>query len=145
MRIGLVGVYVDNQDQARSFYSEVLGFRVETDAPYTEAGQWISWGAPEEPGGTELVLHLADETAKAFQAAIRAAGRPSLALLTDDCQRDYQALRAKGVLFTMPPTQLGHGGTDAVFEDGFGNRIDLHHHQDPPPPGPRHHPSLPHH
>lgn len=126
MRIGLVGVYVDNQDKARSFYSEVLGFRVKTDAPYTEAEQWISLVAPEEPGGTELVLHLADETAKAFQAAIRAAGRPSLALVTDDCQRDYQALRAKGVLFTMPPAQLGYGGTDAVFEDGFGNLIDLH-------------------
>src|SRR5262249_56042976 len=131
MRIGLFSVYVDNQDKARSFYSEVLGFRVKTDAPYTEAEQWISLVAPEEPGGTELVLHLADETAKAFQAANRASGRPSLALVTDDCQRDYQALRAKGVLFTMPPTQLGYAGTDAAFEDGSRNLLALHPHYAP--------------
>jgi catechol 2,3-dioxygenase-like lactoylglutathione lyase family enzyme len=126
MRIGLTSVYVDDQDKARSFYSEVLGFQVKTDAPYTETERWISVVSPEEPGGTQLVLHLADEAAKSFQAASRAAGRPSLALVTDDCERSYQALRAKGVLFTMPPTQLGYGGTDAVFEDGFGNLIDLH-------------------
>src|SRR5262249_899687 len=105
---------------------------------YTEAEQWISLVAPEEPGGTELVLHLADETAKAFQAAIRAAGRPSLALVTDDCQRDYQALRAKGVLFTMPPTQLGHGGTDAVSEAGSGTPTHSHKAQAPPARGPGH-------
>lgn len=126
MRIGLASVFVDDQDKARRFYTEVLGQQVETDAPYTETERWISLVSPEEPDGTALVLHLADEAAKSFQAASRAAGRPSLALVTDDCQRDYQALRAKGVSFTLPPTQLGHGGTDAVFEDGFGNLIDLH-------------------
>jgi catechol 2,3-dioxygenase-like lactoylglutathione lyase family enzyme len=126
MRIGLTSVYVDDQDKARSFYSEILGFQVKTDAPYTETERWISLVSPEEPGGTQVALHLADEAAKSFQAASRAAGRPSLALVTDDCQRSYEALRGKGVLFTMPPTQLGYGGTDAVFEDGFGNLIDLH-------------------
>ncbi len=126
MRIGLAGVFVDDQDKALRFYTEALGLQVKTDAPYSETERWISLVSPADPDGTALTLHLADEAARSFQTAARAAGRPWMAFTTDDCQRDYEALQAKGVSFTMPPTQFGYGGTDAVFEDGFGNLIDLH-------------------
>jgi catechol 2,3-dioxygenase-like lactoylglutathione lyase family enzyme len=75
MRIGLTGIYVDDQDQAEQFYTQVLGFQVKTSAAYGPVERWLSVVAPEEPDGVELVLHLADEPARAFQQASRQAGR----------------------------------------------------------------------
>jgi predicted enzyme related to lactoylglutathione lyase len=49
-----------------------------------------------------------------------------MALTTRDCQADYERLRARGASFTVTPTKLPHGGTDAVFDDGCGNLICLH-------------------
>jgi catechol 2,3-dioxygenase-like lactoylglutathione lyase family enzyme len=96
MRIGLTSIYVDDQDQAERFYTQVLGFEVKTSAPYGAGERWLSVVAPEDPGGVELVLHLADEPARAFQQASRQVGRPVLSLRTDDCQRDAEGLKAKG-------------------------------------------------
>ena len=76
MRIGLTSIFVDDQDQAERFYTQVLGFQVKTSAPYGPDERWLSVVAPEEPDGVELVLHLADEPARAFQAASRQA-RPA--------------------------------------------------------------------
>jgi catechol 2,3-dioxygenase-like lactoylglutathione lyase family enzyme len=85
MRIGLIAIYVDDQDQAERFYTETLGFRVKTSAAYG-AERWLSVVSPEEPDGLELTLHLADEPARVFQATRRQIGRPVFALHTDDCQ-----------------------------------------------------------
>jgi len=126
MRIGLTGIFVDDQDQAEQFYTEVLGFQVKTSAPYSDTERWLSVVAPEEPDGVELVLHLADEPALAFQAASRQAGRPVLSLRTDDCQGEAERLKAKGVVFTKEPGRMPYGGTDAVFADSCGNLLNLH-------------------
>ena len=126
MRIGLTGIFVDDQDQAEQFYTEVLGFQVKTSAPYSDTERWLSVVAPEEPDGVELVLHLADEPALAFQAASRQAGRPVLSLRTDDCQGEAERLKAKGVVFTKEPGRMPYGGTDAVFDDTCGNLVNLH-------------------
>ena len=96
MRIGLTSIFVDDQDQAEQFYTQVLGFQVKTSAPYDPEERWLSVVSPEEPDGVELVLHLADEPARAFQQASRQAGRPVLSLCTDDCQGEAERLRAKG-------------------------------------------------
>jgi catechol 2,3-dioxygenase-like lactoylglutathione lyase family enzyme len=85
MRIGLTGIFIDDQDQAEQFYTQVLGFQVKTSAAYGDTERWLSVVAPEEPDGVQLVLHLADAPARAFQAASRQAGRPVLSLTTDDC------------------------------------------------------------
>jgi catechol 2,3-dioxygenase-like lactoylglutathione lyase family enzyme len=126
MRIGLTSVYVDDQDRAERFYTEVLGFQVKTSAPYGAGERWLSVVAPEEPGGVELVLHLADAAARAFQQASRDAGRPVLSLRTDDCQRDAEGLKAKGVVFIKEPARMAYGGMDAVFADTCGNLLNLH-------------------
>jgi catechol 2,3-dioxygenase-like lactoylglutathione lyase family enzyme len=126
MRIGLTSIYVDDQDRAERFYTEVLGFQVKTSAPYGAGERWLSVVAPEEPGGVELVLHLADAAARAFQQASREAGRPVLSLRTDDCQRDAEGLKAKGVVFVKEPTRMAYGGMDAVFADTCGNLLNLH-------------------
>jgi catechol 2,3-dioxygenase-like lactoylglutathione lyase family enzyme len=126
MRIGLTSVFVDDQDQAERFYTQVLGFRVKTSAPYGPGERWLSVVAPEEPGGVELVLHLADAPARAFQQASRRAGRPVLSLRTDDCRGEAERLRAKGVVFVTEPSRRDHGGIDAVFTDTCGNLLNLH-------------------
>jgi catechol 2,3-dioxygenase-like lactoylglutathione lyase family enzyme len=126
MRIGLTSIFVDDQDQAERFYTEVLGFQVKTNAPYSDTERWLSVVAPEEPDGVELVLHLTDEPARAFQAASRQAGRPVLSLRTDDCEGEAQRLKAKGVMFVKEPYQGDYGGIDAVFADSCGNLLNLH-------------------
>jgi catechol 2,3-dioxygenase-like lactoylglutathione lyase family enzyme len=58
MRIGLTSVFVDDQDQAERFYTQVLGLQVKTNAAYGPDERWLTVVAPEEPDGVELVLHL---------------------------------------------------------------------------------------
>jgi catechol 2,3-dioxygenase-like lactoylglutathione lyase family enzyme len=126
MRIGLTSIYVDDQDQAEPFYTQVLGLQVKTNAPYGPTEHWLTVVSPEEPDGVELVLHLADEPARAFQQASRQAGRPVLSLRTDDCQREAERLKAKGVVFVKEPYRRDYGGIDAVLDDTCGNLINLH-------------------
>jgi catechol 2,3-dioxygenase-like lactoylglutathione lyase family enzyme len=126
MRIGLTSIYVDDQDQAERFYTEILGLQVKTSAPYGPDERWLSVVAPEEPDGVELVLHLADEPARVFQAASRQAGRPVLSLRTDDCVGEAERLKARGVVFTKEPGPMPYGGIDAVFADSCGNLLNLH-------------------
>jgi catechol 2,3-dioxygenase-like lactoylglutathione lyase family enzyme len=126
MRIGLTSIYVDDQDQAEQFYTEVLGLQVKTSAPYGPDERWLSVVAPEDPDGVQLVLHLTDEPARVFQAASRQLGRPVLSLTTDDCVGEAERLKAKGVLFVKEPGRMPYGGIDAVFADSCGNLINLH-------------------
>ena len=126
MRIGLASIYVDDQDQAERFYTEILGFQVKTSAPYGPDERWLSVVSPEEPDGVELVLHLADEPARAFQQASRQLGRPVLSFRTDDCAGEAERLSAKGVVFVKEPWRREYGGIDAVFADSCGNLLNLH-------------------
>jgi catechol 2,3-dioxygenase-like lactoylglutathione lyase family enzyme len=126
MRIGLTGIYVDDQDHAERFYTEVLGLKVKTNAPYSDTERWLTVVSPEDPEGVELALHLTDEPARAFRRASREIGRPVLSLRTDDCQRDAERLKAKGVVFVKEPARMDYGGMDAVFDDTCGNLINLH-------------------
>jgi catechol 2,3-dioxygenase-like lactoylglutathione lyase family enzyme len=126
MRIGLTGIFVDDQDKAERFYTEVLGLQIKTNAPYGDTERWLSVVSPEDPGGVELVLHLTDDAARAFREASRAIGRPVISLRTDDCQRDAERLKAKGVVFVKEPARMDYGGIDAVFDDTCGNLINLH-------------------
>jgi predicted enzyme related to lactoylglutathione lyase len=74
----------------------------------------------------ELVLHLADAPARAFQAASRQVGRPMLSLATEDCQGEAERLKAKGVVFIKEPWRRDYGGIDAVFADSCGDLLNLH-------------------
>jgi predicted enzyme related to lactoylglutathione lyase len=49
-----------------------------------------------------------------------------VSLRTDDCQRDAELLKAKGVVFVSEPARRDYGGMDAVFDDTLGNLINLH-------------------
>ena len=124
MKIKLTSVYVDNQDQALRFYTEVLGFAKKADfsqGPF----RWLTVASPQEPNGTELQLALNDNpAAKAFQQAMYQQGQPAVMFFTDDVRSDYERIKARGAEFTMPPTDVT-GSTIARLNDNCGNLIQL--------------------
>jgi predicted enzyme related to lactoylglutathione lyase len=124
MKIKLTGVYVDDQDKALRFYTEVLGFAKQADVrqgPY----RWLTVASPEEPDGTQLQLALNDNpAAKAYQQALSQQGQPAAMFYTDDVQGDYERIKARGAEFTMPPTDVT-ASTIAMLNDTCGNLIQL--------------------
>ena len=124
MKIKVTSVYVDDQDRALHFYTEVLGFTKKTDfshGPY----RWLTVASPEEPDGTELQLALNDNpAAKAYQQAIFQQGQPAAMFYTDDVKGDYERIKALGAEFTMPPTDVT-ASTIATLNDTCGNLIQL--------------------
>ncbi|MGH9214298.1 MAG: VOC family protein [Acidimicrobiales bacterium] len=130
MKIGIVDVFVDDQDRARDFYTNMLGLQVKTDAAYSPTDRWLTVVSPEDPEGTQLLLTRLSDPALALQLARREAGTPAVSFTTDDCAGRFRELRDRGVVFVAEPAVLGYGGIDAVFEDGCGNLLNLH--QDAP-------------
>ncbi|HEY1348644.1 MAG TPA: VOC family protein [Ktedonobacteraceae bacterium] len=124
MKIKLTAVYVDDQDRALRFYTEVLGFAKKTDFRQGSY-RWLTVVSPEEPDGTELQLALNDSpAARAYQQAIFQQGQPAVMFSTDDVRGDYERIKARGAEFTMPPTDVT-GSTIAQINDTCGNLIQL--------------------
>jgi predicted enzyme related to lactoylglutathione lyase len=124
MKIKLTIVYVDDQDKALRFYTEVLGFVKKADfsqGPF----RWLTLVSADEPEGTELQLALNDNpAAKAYQQAMFEQGQPAAMFFTDDLKADYERIEARGVKFTMPLTQVT-GSTIAKLDDTCGNLIQI--------------------
>ena len=124
MKIKMTSVYVDDQDKALRFYTQVLGFAKKADfsqGPF----RWLTVASPEEPDGTELQLALNDNpAAKAYQQAMFQQGQPAAMFYTDDVKGDYQRIKARGAELTMPPTDVT-GSTIAMLKDTCGNLIQL--------------------
>jgi predicted enzyme related to lactoylglutathione lyase len=124
MKIKLTSVYVDDQDKALRFYTEVLGFAKKADfsqGPF----RWLTVGSPDEPDGTQLQLALNDTpAAKAYQQALFQQGQPAAMFFTDDVKGDYERIKAHGAEFTMPPTSVT-GATIAKLCDTCGNLIQI--------------------
>jgi predicted enzyme related to lactoylglutathione lyase len=124
VKIKLTSVYVDDQDKALHFYTDVLGFAKKTDfsqGPY----RWLTVASPEEPDGTQLQLALNNNpAAQAYQLAIFQQGQAAVMFFTDDVKADYERIKARGAEFTMPPTAVT-GSTIAVLKDTCGNLVQL--------------------
>src|SRR5260221_14329766 len=124
MKIKVTSVYVDDQDKALRFYTDVLGFAKKTDfsqGPY----RWLTVASPEEPDGTELQLALNNNpAAKAYQQAIFQQGQPAIMFYTDDVKGDYVRIKARGADFTMPPTEVT-GSTIPRLDETCGNLIQI--------------------
>ena len=124
MKIKVTSIYVDDQDKALHFYTEVLGFAKKNDfsnGPY----RWLTVASPEEPDGTELQLALNNNpTAKAYQQALFQQSQPAIMFFTDDIKGDFERIKACGAEFTMPPTDVT-GSTITMLNDTCGNRIQL--------------------
>jgi predicted enzyme related to lactoylglutathione lyase len=124
MKINLSSVYVDDQDIALKFYTEVLGFVKKTDIP---AGKyrWLTVVSPEEPDGAELILEPSDNpAAKTFKKALFEQGIPLTQFAVEDIQEEYERMKKLGVNFNMEPTKMGPV-TVAVFDDTCGNLIQI--------------------
>jgi predicted enzyme related to lactoylglutathione lyase len=124
MKIKLTSIYVDDQDKALSFYTDVLGFTKKADVsqgPY----RWLTVVSSEDPQGVELQLALKDNpAAKAYQQAMFEQGQPALMFYTDDIDADYERIKARGAGFTMPPTDVT-GSRIAMLKDTCGNILQI--------------------
>ena len=124
MKIKVTSVYVDDQEKALRFYTEVLGFVKKTDfsqGPY----RWLTVASPEEPDGTELQLALNNNAAdKTYQQAKFQQSQPAAMFYSDDVKGDYERIKTRGAEFTMAPTEVP-GATIAKLNDTCGNLIQI--------------------
>jgi predicted enzyme related to lactoylglutathione lyase len=124
MKIKLTSIYVDDQEKALRFYTEVMGFVKKADfsqGPF----RWLTVASPEDPDGTELQLALNNSpTAKAHQQAMFQQGQPAAMFFTDDLHADYERMKARRAEFAMPPTEVT-GSKIAKLNDTCGNLIQV--------------------
>ncbi len=124
MKIKLMSVYVDDQERALRFYTEVLGFVKKNDfsnGPY----RWLTVASPDDTDGTELQLALNNNpAAKTYQQALFQQNQPAAMFFTGDLQADYERMKASGAAFTMPPTDVT-ASKIAMLNDTCGNLIQV--------------------
>jgi catechol 2,3-dioxygenase-like lactoylglutathione lyase family enzyme len=120
-RIGAVTLVVRDYDEAKAWYTEVLGFDPVEDTPLGDGKRWLLV-AP--PGGPNLLLARAATPEQESRIGDQTGGRVFLFLHTDDFRRDHAAMTARGVVFREAPREETYG-TVAVFEDLYGNLWDL--------------------
>src|SRR5579862_7879255 len=124
MKIKVTTIYVDDQEKALRFYTDVLGFVKKTDfsqGPY----RWLTVASAEDPDGIELQLALNNNpAAKTFQQALFQQSQPAMMFFTDDLQADYERMKARGAEFTMPPKDVT-ASKIAILNDTCGNLIQI--------------------
>jgi predicted enzyme related to lactoylglutathione lyase len=124
MKIKVMSLYVDDQEKALHFYTDVLGFVKKNDfsqGPY----RWLTVASSEEPDGVELQLALNNNpAAKAYQQALLQQNQPAAMFFTDDIKSDYERIKSRGAEFTMPPTDVT-ASTIAMLKDTCGNLVQL--------------------
>lgn len=124
MKIKVTSIYVDDQEKALCFYTDILGLVKKNDfsqGPY----RWLTVASAEEPEGTELQLALNNNpAAKAYQQALFQQNQPAIMFFTDNVQADYDRMKARGAEFTMPPTDVT-ASKIAMVKDTCGNLIQI--------------------
>ncbi len=124
MKIKLTSVYVDDQDKALRFYTEVLGFIKKADfsqGPF----RWLTVVSADEPEGTELQLALNNNpVAKAYQEVIFQQNQPAANFFTEDIEADHERMKTAGAEFTMPPNDVKYAKI-ATLNDTCGNLIQI--------------------
>ena len=124
MKIKVTSIFVNDQDNALRFYTEVLGFVKKTDVSQGPF-RWLTVASAEDPNGIELQLALNDNPAvRTYQQAMFEQNRPAIMFTVDDVQREHDRMKPLGAEFTMPPTKVT-GSTIAMLNDTCGNRIQI--------------------
>ena len=124
MKIKLTRIYVNDQDKALRFYTEVMGFVKKADVSQGDY-RWLAVATDEEPDGVQMELALnSDRAARAFQEALYDQRQPAAMFHTADIQADYERMKAAGARFTEPPSSH-EWGSMAVLDDTCGNLIQL--------------------
>jgi predicted enzyme related to lactoylglutathione lyase len=124
MKIKVTSLYVDDQEKALRFYTEVLGFVKKTDFSQGQY-RWLTVASAEEPEGTELQLALnSNPAAQAYQQALFQQSQPAAMFFTNDLEADYERMKTRGAEFTMPPTDVTTSKI-AMVKDTCGNLIQV--------------------
>ncbi|MEC7288661.1 MAG: VOC family protein [Pseudomonadota bacterium] len=120
--IAIFTIVVPDYDAGIDFYVNALGFELLEDTPRSPTKRWVRVA----PKGAETAILLAKADGPAQDAAIgnQTGGRVGFFLHTDDFERDYQAMKAKGVTFKETPRHEAYGSV-VVFQDPWGNLWDL--------------------
>ncbi|HTH75645.1 MAG TPA: VOC family protein [Trinickia sp.] len=122
--VNVVGIYVDDQDEALAFYVDKLGFKVHSDVRNGNY-RWLTVQHPDQPS-FQLGLFMPgppmhdEATAQTLRAMVAKGAMPPLVLAVDDCRATYERLREQGVEFTQAPIDR-YGNVDAGFRDPAGN------------------------
>ncbi|HVT99958.1 MAG TPA: VOC family protein [Acidobacteriaceae bacterium] len=124
MKIKITTLYVDDQEKALQFYTEVLGFVKKSD--FSQGSyRWLTVASPEDPDGTELQLALNNNpAAKTFQQALFQQNQPAAMFFTEDLNADYERMQSHGAQFTMPPTDVT-ASKIAMLNDTCGNLVQI--------------------
>lgn len=124
MKIVVTSVFVDDQEKALHFYTDVLGFAKKSDIPMGEA-RWLTVVSADDPNGTELLLEPdAHPAVGPFKRALVDDGIPFTSFGVEDVHKEYERLQSAGVRFTQPPVNMGPV-TTAVLDDTCGNLIQI--------------------
>lgn len=121
--ISAVALLVPDYDPAIDFYVNILGFDLLEDTDLGAGKRWVLI-RPHESDGTAILLARAANDAQRDALGKTTGGRVAFFLETDDFERDYANMTARGVHFEEPPRQEAYG-TVAVWQDPFGTRWDL--------------------
>jgi len=124
LRMHVMSVMVDDQRKALAFYTDVLGFVKKAEIPMGEVS-WLTVVSPDALNGMELSLEPdSHPAARPFKQALVEDGIPYTSFAVDDVQAEYERLRARGVQFTQPPTNLGPVIV-ATLDDTCGNLLQI--------------------
>jgi len=124
MKIKLTSIYVDDQEKALRFYTQVFGFVKKTDFS-NGAYRWVTVASAEDPEGTELQLALNNNpAAKEYQLALFQQNQPAANFITESLDADYERIQGAGATFTMPPTDVT-ASKIAVVNDTCGNLVQI--------------------
>ena len=122
IKLKLSSIFVEDQNKALKFYTEILGFEKKVDVPVGEHA-WLRVG--HEKSEFELLLEPnVHPAAKSYQKVIYKDGIPSTMLFVDDLNVEFERLTSLGVNFKSEPTEMGNVKI-AVFDDTCGNLISL--------------------
>ena len=125
--ISHVNVWVEDQDEAKAFYTEKLGLEVREDVTLDEFGgyRWLTVGPPRQPD-VNIILSaptppaLDPDLAKTLMSLVASGGSGPGIFRTEDCRTTAKELQEQGVEFTQEPDERFYG-VDAGFRDPFGN------------------------
>ncbi|KIC38577.1 glyoxalase/bleomycin resistance protein/dioxygenase [Ruegeria sp. ANG-R] len=124
MKIYVTTIFVDDQDKAETFYTDILGFRVKNNIPLGE-NRWLTVVSEQDPDGTELLLEPSDHPAvKPFKDALVTDGIPAHSFQVQNLDAEWKRLVDLGVVFVREPMDAGPV-LMAVFDDTCGNLIQL--------------------
>ena len=125
-----VNVWVHDQDEALTFYTEKLGMELRNDVTVPEMGnfRWLTVGVPGQPDVALVLMAVPgppvfdEETRGQVQALMAKGAAGGLFFATDDCNASYEELKGRGVEFQQEPTEQPYG-IDAGFRDPSGNQM----------------------